>query len=239
VATEPDFDDWRRAPNIAGDPETYELENQALLRDGSLDLALWRLAPWGDRRLLDIGCGTGFWLPRYAERARSVVGIEPDPHLCELAERRCRAIPGVEVRPGSAEHLPLADASVDIAHARFAYFFGDGAEAGPAEVARVLASDGVLLAVDNSWSGGDFAALLRSASDGNAAIDPARTDAWWAERGAIRHEIEGGWSARSESELERILRIEFASDVVDRFLVGHEGASLSYQFATFEWRPSA
>lgn len=31
--------DWQVAPNIAGDPETYELENEALLRDGRLDRA--------------------------------------------------------------------------------------------------------------------------------------------------------------------------------------------------------
>ena len=67
------LDDWVRAPNIAGDPDTYELENDAIARDGRLDAALHDIAPWDGRTLLDIGCGTGFWLPRYAELAETVV----------------------------------------------------------------------------------------------------------------------------------------------------------------------
>lgn len=231
-----DVPDWVRAPNIAGDPATYELENEAIARDGRLDAALHRIAPWDGCRLLDIGCGTGFWLPRYAEVARAVVGVEPDPDLVEAADRRTRSTPDVQVHRGSAEHLPLGDASVDIVHARFAYFFGEGAEAGLAEVARVLVPDGAFLAVDNSWSGGDFARLLRMADTGNASIDPDATDRWWVERGATRHEVHAGWAARTVDELDRILRIEFAGDVVDAFMAAHDRADLTYRVAVYEWR---
>ena len=229
--------DWTRAPNIAGDPATYELENEAIARDGRLDSALHELAPWDGRVMLDIGCGTGFWLPRYIERAARVVGVEPDPALLALARDRCGATAGTDVRHGSAEHLPVDDASMHVVHARCAYFFGPGSDAGLREVRRVLAPDGVFVAVDNSRSGGDFARLLDAAVGGNADDDPGATDRWWAAHGAVRHEVHGGWEASSPAELERILRIEFATDVVDEFLSTHDGASLTYRFALFEWRP--
>ena len=215
--------DWMRAPNIAGDPSTYELENEAIARDGRLDRALLESAPWHDRVLLDIGCGTGFWLPRYADDAASVIGVEPDPALVELAARRCAGADRIDLRRGSAEHLPVDDGVVDVAHARFAYFFGSGSDAGLREVERVLAPSGVLVVVDNSRSGGDFARLLDAATGGNADDDPGETDRWWSARGAVRHEVEGGWAATSPDELEQILRIEFPGPVVDDFLSTHSG----------------
>ena len=47
-----------------------------------------------------------------------------------LARRRTASLPPVRVLEGTAQALPLPDASVDVAHARWAYFFGPGAEPG-------------------------------------------------------------------------------------------------------------
>lgn len=231
------FEDWVRSPNIAGDPETYELENEAIARDGRLDVALAALAPLSNNRLLDVGCGAGFWLPRYATQAASVIGVEPDPNLLALAQRRVASLNNAKAVTGSAEHLPLPDDSIDVAHARFAYFFGPGAEAGLDEVSRVLTGEGALLVVDNSWHGGDFAKLLRQSTVGNAAVNPIEVEAWWAERGAERHELVGGWQATSPAELRRILRLEFPGDVVDAFLRDHNSQALSYHFNIYLWRP--
>ncbi|MGF1667253.1 MAG: class I SAM-dependent methyltransferase [Acidimicrobiia bacterium] len=227
------FDDFVPAPNISGDPEIYELENQAIAADGRLDSALRSVADWSGRRLLDIGCGTGFWLSLYATDASSVVGVEPDPDLVAHAERRVEGLDNVRVVRGSAEHLPLPDASVDVAHARFAYFFGPGAEQGLAEVRRVLAPGGVFVTVDNSWRSGEFAELLVDSSEGNGAIDPTVTDTWWADNDAERVEVDAGWAAGSTDELRRILRIEFPSDTVDRFERRHARADLTYAMALF------
>jgi SAM-dependent methyltransferase len=227
------LDDWVPAPNIGRHPDIYELENEAIARDGRLDQALREVADWAGRRLLDVGCGTGFWLPRYAETARSVVGVEPDPALLERARRRIASVPGVEIVRGSAEHLPLPDASVDLVHARFAYFFGAGAERGLAEVLRVLAPGGAFVAVDNSWRSGEFAELLRDAAGGNADHDPEATQAWWEAHGAERVEVQAGWRARTPEELRRILRIEFPADTVDRFEARHHRSDLTYAMALF------
>ncbi len=223
------FRDFVPAPNIGRNPDLYRLENQALARDGCLDQAIAALAPYAGLDLLDLGCGTGFWLSRFPG-ARSVIGVEPDPAL--------RALAPDGVRAGSAEHIPLPDASVDVVQARFAYFFGPGAEAGLAEVRRVLRPGGTFVAVDNSWRGGHFAELLREAHTGNAAMDPEAAASWWAAQGAERHEVAGGWLAQDAQELERLLRLEFPGPVVDAFVARHPGlVHLSYRFAVYTWRP--
>lgn len=229
-----DFDDFQPSGNLAADPATYELENAAIARDGRLDAALAALAPWAGRALLDIGSGTGFWLPRYAATARSVIGVEPDPRLRPHAEERLSRVPNARVLAGSAERLPLADDTVDVAHARFAYFFGEGADRGLEEVLRVLRPGGTFAAVDNDWGWGEFALLLRRATTGNAAIDPVATDEWWRERGATRTNVKAAWHAKSPEELETLLRLEFPSEVVDEFLAGREpDAVISYGVAIF------
>jgi SAM-dependent methyltransferase len=124
------FPDWRFAPNIGGRPDVYEIENRALDPSGHLLAAMRRLAPWDGRRLVDLGCGTGFWLPGYAGDAARVIGVEPDPALRARAAGRIRDLPRAEVIPGSAERLPLPDRSVDVVHARFAYFLSPGIVAG-------------------------------------------------------------------------------------------------------------
>lgn len=228
------FDDFVRSGNLAVDPTTYELENDAIARDGSLDRALRDLADWSGRTLLDIGCGDGYWLPRYAQDASEVIGVEPDPDLFRAAQGRVADTATIEVRHGSAEHLPLESGSIDIAHARFAYFFGTGAEAGLEEARRVLRPGGLLAAVDNDWGWGDFAEILRVATTGNAAIDPDETDAWWKANGAVRTDVRAAWKASSPAELERILRLEFPGDVVGEFLRTRPPMSeLTYGIAIF------
>ena len=136
-----------RSPNIWDTPEVYEVENLASDRAGVIEAAIDRLHPIAGRRLVDIGCGTGFHLPVFAGLGARVVGVEPHQPLVARARERLREVaraggPGAGGRLRScgrrgAEALPLADGSVDIAHARWAYFFGAGCEPGLAELDRV------------------------------------------------------------------------------------------------------
>jgi SAM-dependent methyltransferase len=160
--------------------------------------------------------------------------VEPDPDLLQVARERVASIGNAEAVAGSAEHLPMADASMDIVHARFAYFFGPGTDAGLEEVRRVLRPGGIFVAVDNDWGWGEFSELLHLATTGNAVIDPDETDAWWKERGAERVNVRAGWRASSSEELEAILRLEFPDEVVDEFLADREPSDrLSYGVALF------
>ena len=80
--------DFKPAPNQGGNIELYEVENQALDPGGHVLAAMRARAPWAGRTLLDLGCGSGYWLARYAGEAAEVIGVEPDPRLLPLAASR-------------------------------------------------------------------------------------------------------------------------------------------------------
>ncbi len=229
------FSDFQWAPNQAGRPDLYEVENQAADPDGLVLAAMRRLAGWRGRILVDLGCGSGWWLPRYAAEAAGVIGVEPDPGLLRLAARRLAADPGrrAALVPGSAEHLPLADASVDVVHARFAYFWPPRCAAGLAEVLRVLKPGGTLVVVDNDHRNGDFAELIRGApneAQGRADV----TDAWWARRGAERVQVASRWQFATRADFEAVLRLEFPAGVAGPWLARHPHAlGLSYGYVLF------
>lgn len=237
AAPSPDLPDFVPAANQGADPGVYEIENAALDREGVLWAALQDAAPWAGRTLLDLGAGTGFWLPRYADAAE-VVAVEPDVRLLDAA----RARPGgAHVLHGSAERIPLADASVDVVHARFAYFFPHprwDVRPGLDEVARVLRPGGALVVIDNDTERGEFAELLRR-SDG-AADQGQDTYArrWWAEAGAQTREAMSSWTFDTRADLEAVLRLEFPADLAGRWLADHPGAtSLTYGYLLHVWRP--
>jgi SAM-dependent methyltransferase len=221
--------DFRSAPNQGGNIELYELENQALDPCGYVLAAMRARAPWAGRTLLDLGCGSGYWLAGYADEAAEAIGVEPDPRLLPLAAGRdSRA----RVLRGSAEHIPLPARSVDVVHARFAYFFPPGCDAGLAEVMRVLRPGGTLVVIGNDVQAGDFAELLRAAA---GALEPAggpQTDAWWAARGADHATVRSSWRFTSRADFEAVLRMEFPLQVADPWLAAHPGAlGLSYSYS--------
>jgi SAM-dependent methyltransferase len=219
------FPDWRFAPNQGGSPDVYEIENRAIDPDGHVLGAMRRLAPWNGRTVLDLGCGAGFWLPGYAREAGRVLGVEPDPVLRARAAERIRGLPHVEVLAGSAEHLPLADRSVGVVHARFAYFLDPGHDAGLTEVMRVLAPGGSLVVVDNDYRWGQFADLLAAGSKNPPQRTADAIDAWWRQRGATRHEVRSRWLFASRADLAAVLNIEVPAAVARAWLARNPAAT--------------
>ncbi|MFE9873728.1 class I SAM-dependent methyltransferase [Micromonospora sp. NPDC005686] len=135
----------------------------------------WALEPAPGARVLDLGAGTGKLTATLAQVSGDVTAVEPDEAM--LAELR-RAAPGVRALPGSAEAIPLPDASVDAVVAGNAMHWFDMAVAGP-EIARVLAPGGVLAGLWNVVDDRvDWVAGLAAVS-GSAAIGPRDTPASW------------------------------------------------------------
>ena len=124
------------------------------------------IAPWEGRTLLDLGCGTGFHLPKFAATAATVIGVEPHADLVALAARRTRELTNVNVLRGTAQEVPLPSGTVDIVHARWAYFFGPGCEPGLAELDRVVRRGGIAFVIDNDGSRSTTSPSWRSGSGG-------------------------------------------------------------------------
>lgn len=79
-------------------------------RTGWLEAYTARLPATRPLRGLDLGSGTGRYTRALAEAFGPVVGVEPSARTREIAQA---ADPGIDYRPGSAEAIPLDDASVD------------------------------------------------------------------------------------------------------------------------------
>jgi SAM-dependent methyltransferase len=214
------------SPNIWKTPETYEVENRAADPDGRLWSAMESLVSWTDRTVLDLGCGTGVHLPRFAETASSVVGVEPHPDLLALAGRRTRSLGNVQVLAGTAQSVPRPDRSVDVAHARWAYFFGPGCEPGLAELDRVVRRGGTALVIDNDGSRSTFGAWFRRGYP--HLPSPAEIERFWAVRGWTRTSVDMGWRFGSRADLEAVVRIEFKPAVAAEILRHHEGLEVDY-----------
>lgn len=219
------------SPNIWHHTETYELENRAVDPDRVIEAAMRDVLGgdgWAGRDLLDLGCGTGFHLPRWADGqdgARTVYGVEPHPDLAAVAARRTARRGNVTVLVGTAQRVPLPDASVDVAQARWAYFFGPGCEPGLRELDRVMRRGGTAFVVDNDTSRSTFGGWFRR---GYPMIDADEVRAFWSRHGWERRSLDVIWRFATRADLEACVRIEFSADVADEALAGHEGTEVDY-----------
>ncbi len=226
-----------RSPNIWLHPDTYEVGNRALDPDGAVEAVLADLAPTAGATVLDVGCGAGFHLPGLAVRAARVVGLEPHPPLRARARRRVAAAgPAVRRRTavvgGSAEAVPLAGASVDVAHARWSYFFGPGCEPGLAELARVVRPGGTACLVDVDPTRSTFGAWFRAAHPGR---DPLAVERFFARHGFDLVRVPTRWEFDSREDLEAHVRIELPPPVAEPALARHRGRVLDTSVAV-RWR---
>lgn len=220
------------SPNIWHHPETYELENRAFDPDGYVEAAIGSVLDWSGRDVLDVGCGTGFHLPRWASAARSVTGVEPHPALAAVARRRTARLAGVRVLGGTAQDLPLPDASVDMAHARWAYFFGPGCEPGLAELSRVVRRGGAAFVVDNDPTRSTFGRWFRR---GYPAVDPVPVERFWSSHGWTRLAVDTELRFQRREDLEAVVGIELPPEAARAALDEHDGLVVDYAVNVW-WR---
>lgn len=184
------------------------------------------VADWSGRDVLDLGCGTGFHLPLFAESAATVTGVEPHPDLVALARRRTRRLPEVTVHQGTAQAIPLPDSSVDVVHARWAYFFGPGCEPGLAELDRVVRRGGAALVIDNDTTRSRFGGWFRRGYP--HLPDPTTVERFWSTQGWTRTPVDMGWRFSTRADLEAVVRIEFDATTAEAILAEHEGTEVDY-----------
>lgn len=117
------------------------------------DAVRWALEPVAHRtaattapHVLDLAAGTGKLTEVLMGLGFRVTAVEPDPEM--LAELR-RRLPETPARAGSAEEIPLPDASVDAVLVGQAFHWFDPDLALP-EIARVLRPGGALAGLWNT-----------------------------------------------------------------------------------------
>ncbi|MBG0826735.1 class I SAM-dependent methyltransferase [Planomonospora sp. ID67723] len=213
------------SPNIWNAPHVYELENRAVDPEGRAEAAMAAIRPWTGATVLDIGCGTGYHLPPMSATAARVIGVEPHNDLVELARRRCRALPNVEVHAATAQAVPLPDASVDVAVARWAYFFGPGCEPGLAELSRLLRHGGAAFVIDIDPTRGAFG---RWFSQSLPAYSTRSVESFWSRQGWSTQRLDLRMSFDRRADLEAVLRIEFAPAVAERAIAETPGLEIAY-----------
>jgi ubiquinone/menaquinone biosynthesis C-methylase UbiE len=123
-----------------------ELHHQ--IADRAADLAMTCVpAP---RRILDVGCGTGYLLGRLAARApqaEALAGIDAAPAMIGAAKGR--ATDGrLRFVVGTAERLPWPAATFDLVISTTSFDHWANQRTGLAECARVLTPDGCLVLAD-------------------------------------------------------------------------------------------
>jgi SAM-dependent methyltransferase len=107
----------------------------------------WALQPLGapSARVVDLGAGTGIMTRLLLAEGHDVIAVEPDAQMRQVLGETS---PGVDIRAGSAESIPVGDAEVDAVVAAQAYHWFDP-ERAHAEIGRVIRPGGVFAAIWN------------------------------------------------------------------------------------------
>lgn len=128
------------------------------------------------RCVVDLGAGTGKFIPRLTATGATVIAVEP---VAAMRAELARLHPEVEVHGGSAEAIPLTDATIDaVVCAQAFHWFATAAAL--AEIRRVLVPGGVLALV---WNVRDtrvpWVAALTALTDVHQGDTPRHASGEW------------------------------------------------------------
>jgi len=139
----------------------------------------------------------------------------------------------IRVVEAGAAAVPVADASFDIAHARWAYFFGPGCEPGLAELDRIMRPGGTAYVIDNDATRSTFGAWFRAALP---AYDPRAVERFWSRHGWQREQLEIRWQFASRADFEAVIGIEYSPEAAGRILAQHPGITGVDYAVNLWWR---
>lgn len=113
------------------------------------------VAPAPGERILDVGCGPGFYVAEFAGVVGGdghVTGVDVSEDMLEAAARRTAEHENVTLLIGDAKGLPVPDGSFDAALSVQVYEYVDDTPAALAEMHRALGPGGRLVLWDVDWS---------------------------------------------------------------------------------------
>ena len=162
------------------------------------------------RQVLEVGCGAGTDLVRFARGGATVTGVDIAPSAIELARQNfVHQSLAADLRVADGEHLPFPDDTFDLVYAHGVVQYTSNATALVAECQRVLKPGGeAIFQVYNriSWLHAlsklmkvplehEDAPVLRkySASEFRSLLRPFREVRIVAERFPVKSRLHGGW----------------------------------------------
>ena len=106
------------------------------------DFVLNRFSEKAGLKLLDVGCGTGYFCRMVYDKGALVTGLDATPEFIEEAKQR---VPGGRFMAGEMEELPFADQSFDIVCGFNSFQYAANTKNALIEAKRVLAGKGKLV----------------------------------------------------------------------------------------------
>jgi len=148
---------WGLRIDVSNPAEGYESYMVPALFSPWASKLIEMAGPKAGERVLDVGCGTGIVSRQAAVHVGptgTVIGIDRNPNMLAVA-RKAAAHERAPIQwyEGRAERLPFTDGAFDLVVSQFAFMFFDDRPAAMAEIRRVLASGGRVLA--SVWQGMD------------------------------------------------------------------------------------
>src|SRR5581483_3541232 len=119
------------------------------------DLVYAALAPQPVERILDVGCGPGFYVAELLRRvgdAGSVTGVDRSPQMLALAADRCSGHGNVTFAEGDATSLPVASGEFDAAISVQVLEYVADVDTALGELHRALRPGGRVVVWDVDWS---------------------------------------------------------------------------------------
>ena len=223
----------------ATNPAAYEHWNECTDPDYLLEKLMWEIAPIEGKMVLDVGAGSGFQTVRYASKAFRVFAAEPDPRMLRQIYLRLAKndLANVSVMAASAEEITLPSDSIDVAYARFAYFYGtDESLPGLREIQRILKPGGHFFVIDTNPDQGQFGKMARQIYPEiyTPTYVEERAD-FYKEHGFERFEVDTVIRAPNRDILGDILKLDFAEHY-EEVLPTVEGNEISYSLSVYHFK---